>query len=135
MIEKTIICPHCGAEYKVTHYCTISRCPYCDSEEEFEGFRYKKIDYNHSNYTHLEYWTDCPRCNSPNMAYSQDKGCWHCFDCGYEMSQEWLERSVLWFCDKCDAYMNIQRGFSTYTGSWKCTNCGYDNDVTEDNII
>ena len=135
MIEKTIICPHCGGEYKIAYYCTVTKCPYCDSEEEFEGFRYKKIDHLHSNYVHLEYWTDCPKCNSPNMAYSEDKGCWYCFDCRYEMSQEWLERSVLWFCDKCDAYMNIQSGFSTYSGSWKCKNCGYDNDVTEDNII
>ena len=135
MLEKTIICPSCAAKYTVKQYCTITKCPYCDSEREFEGFRYKKIDYSRTDWSWVERATDCPKCMSPNMIYSDKKDCFVCLDCRYEMSEEWLSKSVLWFCDKCEAYMNIQKGFNTNTGSWRCRNCGYDNDVTEDNII
>ena len=42
---------------------------------------------------------------------------------------------VDWFCDGCDAQLNIQPGFTTATGKWTCTKCGYENDVTTDNIL
>ena len=35
----------------------------------------------------------------------------------------------------CDAHLNKQSGFNTYSGSWICEECGYDNDVSEDNIL
>lgn len=40
-----------------------------------------------------------------------------------------------WYCDKCDAYLNDQPGFSVSSGSWTCTECGCSNDVTENNIL
>ena len=135
MLQKKIICSSCGGEFEMKQYADITVCPYCGREEEFEGFRYKKIDYMSSLYSSYELWSDCPKCRSSNMVYSDDKGCWVCLDCRYEMTQEWLERSTLWFCDKCNTYMNIQSGFSTDSGSWKCKYCCYDNDVTEDNVI
>lgn len=135
MIGKTVICPSCAGEYKVRQYCTITKCPYCGTEKEFKGFSYKKIDYSSVNWQWVEESTDCPKCMSPNMIYSDEKDCFHCLDCGYELTKDWLSKTVIWFCDKCGAYLNIQSGFSTYTGSWKCRVCGYDNDVTEDNIL
>lgn len=135
MLKKRILCDHCGGEYDVTAYAEFTVCPYCDSRMEFEGFRYRRIDYSRSDWSWVEKWTDCPKCQSYNMIYSNEKQCFVCLDCGYEMTEEWLKRSVLWYCDKCGAYMNIQRGFNTNSGSWKCKNCGYDNDVSEDNII
>ena len=40
-----------------------------------------------------------------------------------------------WYCDDCDAYLNIQPGFSTSCGEWECTKCGCINYIDEDNII
>lgn len=40
-----------------------------------------------------------------------------------------------WFCDNCDAQLNMQPGFTISTGKWVCTKCGYENDVTSDNIL
>lgn len=36
-----------------------------------------------------------------------------------------------WICDKCNAYMNDQIGFSTLGGTWRCTECGALNSVSE----
>ena len=40
----------------------------------------------------------------------------------------WLE--PIWVCDKCDAIMNDQPGFNTYSGVWRCTECGALNSVS-----
>lgn len=40
-----------------------------------------------------------------------------------------------WYCDNCDAHLNKQTGFNTYSGSWTCEECGYNNDVSDDNIL
>ena len=135
MIEKVMLCQSCGGEYKVAQYCTITKCPYCGVEREFEGFKYKKIDYSRSNWSWVEKLTDCPKCMSPNMIYSDEKDCFVCLDCEYEITEEWLRRSVLWFCDKCDAYMNTMRGFTQAKDTYVCQNCGFENDITENNII
>ena len=59
---------------------------------------------------------------------------WRCIDCGYKMSKLEKRFSVLWFCDKCEAYLNNQPGFDTKQGTWKCKNCGYINNVSKENI-
>ncbi len=38
-----------------------------------------------------------------------------------------------WTCDKCNAMLDNQRGFTTATGGWKCLKCGFLNDVSDDN--
>lgn len=46
-----------------------------------------------------------------------------------------LDKDCEWYCDNCDAHLNNQSGFNTYSDSWECTECGYLNDVSEDNIL
>ena len=46
-----------------------------------------------------------------------------------------FDRDCEWYCDNCDAHLNNQSGFSTFSGSWTCTECGWNNDVTDDNIL
>jgi len=43
--------------------------------------------------------------------------------------------NIDWYCDNCDAYLNIQPGFTTETGEWECTECCSVNNVTADNIL
>lgn len=42
---------------------------------------------------------------------------------------------IIWYCDKCHAYLNRQKGFDDHKKTWKCTECGYKNEISEDNII
>ena len=41
---------------------------------------------------------------------------------------------VCWYCDKCDAFLNQQPGFSDYLDIWKCRRCGYENIISADDI-
>ncbi len=43
--------------------------------------------------------------------------------------------AVNWWCDECDALLNIQPGFTDSCGTWVCTECGYENEISEDQII
>ena len=40
-----------------------------------------------------------------------------------------------WYCDKCDACLNEQRGFTTKRGKWKCRECGYVNSIHHFDLI
>lgn len=42
--------------------------------------------------------------------------------------------NVDWYCDSCDAFLNIQDGFTDQDGSWVCTKCGYQNTIAESEI-
>lgn len=42
---------------------------------------------------------------------------------------------VGWFCDKCNANLNIQSGFDDHKYVWKCTECGYKNSISSDAIV
>ena len=42
---------------------------------------------------------------------------------------------VDWWCDECNAHMNIQSGFDDSHGTWNCTDCGYENSITSEDII
>ena len=39
-----------------------------------------------------------------------------------------------WFCDQCEAFMNVQPGFTVARGVWICTKCGCKNDVSDNNV-
>lgn len=39
-----------------------------------------------------------------------------------------------WYCDRCNAQLNIQPGFDDHKYVWKCTKCGYKNSISRDNI-
>lgn len=42
---------------------------------------------------------------------------------------------INWFCDKCNAFLNIQNEFTTSLGKWGCAKCGYVNDLTLNVIL
>lgn len=47
-----------------------------------------------------------------------------------------LNKNIEWYCDKCNAHLNEQPGFTTRLRTWTCKKCGYKNVVvdTGDNI-
>ena len=135
MIPKTVKCPNCNAPQKIYSFRKQVYCQYCGTYFPFEGFDYEKIDYNSSAYATVRYWMDCPKCRSKNMYNRSIFGNWRCPDCNYKMSAFEKQFGVLWFCDKCDTYMNIKKGFTTQNKKWECTECGFVNDVTSKNIF
>ena len=78
--------------------------------------------------------TDCPNCRSNNMFLGPEGRMWRCYDCGYRITVEDFENSILWFCDNCEAFLNAQEGFTDRAKTWKCKMCGFNNDVSEDNV-
>ena len=135
MIPVVVRCNHCGAEIKVDTYREFVQCPYCETRMPFDGFAYKTIDWRRSMYSAVEYWTDCPACRSGNMYLGASGHKWKCPDCGYTMTKRGLRTGVLWFCDECGTFLNVQPGFTTKNKTWKCACCGSENDVTKDNIL
>ena len=41
---------------------------------------------------------------------------------------------INWYCDKCNAFLNIQKGFDDHKKIWKCKECGFKNEISEKNI-
>jgi hypothetical protein len=41
---------------------------------------------------------------------------------------------IVWYCDKCGAYLSGQLGFDDHKRTWKCTECGYKNSISASNI-
>lgn len=41
---------------------------------------------------------------------------------------------VEWYCDSCQAHLNIQPGFDDHLEEWKCTECGHVNTLRMDRI-
>ena len=135
MIIKKINCKSCGTDISINTYRKFAVCPSCDNRIRFDGFEYREIDWGGSMYAYVKLWSDCPVCRSPNMYLGPERKAWKCPDCGYLWSEKERRRGVLWFCDECETYMNMQEGFNTKKGTWVCKECGYQNDVTKRNII
>ena len=132
MVPMFYKCTNCGGEIELSQYCKFFRCPYCDAVHEFPGFKYITPDPTDSKYASVKWVTDCPSCRGKYMMLMRHY--WRCADCGYKMSRFEKRFGVMWFCDKCDIYLNTQPGFNTKEGTWVCKNCGYKNDVTKNNI-
>jgi len=113
MITQEVICKGCEAKLEVNSWRKFVMCPYCETKTQFKGFEYKKINRNDSMYVHMKWEQDCPVCRSPHMLASSRLGKWRCADCSYMMSGVIKLIGVLWFCDNCESYMNIQQGFTT----------------------
>lgn len=80
-------------------------------------------------------WMFCPACRDGKMVINKKSTLWQCEDCGYQLSaDEFKDDYVFWFCDECDAYLNIQEGFDRTATKHICTKCGYENDTTFNNI-
>ena len=135
MVPAKIKCSSCGAEIEVNTYRKFAVCPYCSEKIPFEGFEYREIDWSGSMYSEVRLWTDCPVCRSGNMYLGSNGKVWKCPDCGYSISDRDKNKSVFWFCDECETYLNVQKGFSDKDGVWKCKECGCVNDVSKGNII
>lgn len=135
MVPDKVKCNGCGADLEVRTFRKFVVCPYCGERTEFEGFQYRAINWKDSMYKNVKKWTDCPACRSRNMYLGPEKQGWKCPDCGYVWREYDRKHGVLWFCDDCEAYMNIQPGFSDKTGTWTCTECGFANDVSKQNVL
>lgn len=137
MIPLNINCKKCGSDFEVNTYRKFTVCPYCHDKTDFQGFVYKEIDKNASMYANVKLEQDCPACRSPHMfiySYSPFSK-WRCVDCGYMLPNMSKLFGVLWFCDNCETYMNIQKGFTTKNKKWTCTECGFINGVSKHDIL
>lgn len=130
-----IACKKCGSSMDIKTFRRFTVCPYCGSREDFPGFSYRQVDWLSSMFARVKHWMDCPACRSPNMYLGLSRRKWKCPDCGYILSNAEKNKTVFWFCDDCETFLNVQPGFSTKTGKWICTECHYENDVTKDNIL
>ncbi len=76
----------------------------------------------------------CPSCGD-TLKTDDKTAVWKCEKCNYSISEKALSNGeVFWFCDKCEAFMNTQKGFDPESGHCTCSKCGFDNDVTGANI-
>lgn len=83
----------------------------------------------------IKKWMFCPACQDGKMTINKKSTMWACEKCGYKLSAEEFEDDyVFWFCDECNAYLNIQEGFDCNAKKHVCTKCGYESDTTFDNI-
>lgn len=133
MVPTTVKCPQCNASVSINSYRKFVVCPYCHDRFTFEGFEYKQIDRSASKYAYVKYEMDCPACRGKNML--RWSKIWKCEDCGYTLSRIKRLFGVLWFCDECEAYLNVQAGFTTKNRKWECTECGHINGTTRKDIL
>ena len=127
---KTLNCKNCGGQLKVYSFGRFVTCPYCGTHNiiENENSSWMGGDYTYSR--------DCPVCRGEgSLVLNMLRTKWKCLRCGYQITPKQLKTEVFWFCDSCDAFLNVQTGFNTHDGHWKCKQCGYDNDVSPDNIF
>ena len=135
MIPYVYTCPDCGAGQEIRTYRKFIVCTHCGSKHDFPGFDYRVIDWNSSMYAGVKYTMDCPACRGPNMYLGLEKRAWLCPDCGYSVSRLKKMTGVFWFCDDCEAFLNVQDGFTTKDKVWKCTECGCLSGVSRRDII
>ena len=41
---------------------------------------------------------------------------------------------VYWYCDNCEAFLNIQNGFDDHYDNWVCEECGHVNPISDSEI-
>ena len=82
----------------------------------------------------IKCWMECPVCHD-KMTFNKNQKSWICPKCAYTISEEeFLDDFVMWFCDECNTYLNVQRGFDKMAPKHICRECGYENDTTFENI-
>lgn len=135
MIPAFIKCNSCGARIEIHTYRKFAVCPYCQNHVPFHGFEYRSFNWNSGMYSDINEWTDCPVCRSPNMFLDSKHKSYMCPDCNYVWPLKERKHGILWFCDECDTYLNIQPGFSAKKKTWRCAECGFTNSITKDNVF
>lgn len=80
---------------------------------------------------------DCPACKGVGkLAADNSRKLWHCSQCGYSISYEELQNDYMyWFCDECQALLNVQSGFENAEEQWICQECGYNNCIVQEEIL
>jgi len=127
---KVLKCLSCGGNLNMYSTGSFLKCPWCDTiiktdqeEKSWEGYEYKNSRY-------------CPVCRyEDTLVLNRPKTKWKCMNCGYSITDKELQDVIYWFCDSCDAFLNVQPGFEKNQGTWKCLQCGSENDTTEENIF
>lgn len=98
------------------------------------GFKAMSEKVGRAYLRNIKRWMPCPSCRSGKPHANKKKGLWICDRCGYELPiKEFENNYIFWFCDECDAYLNIQDGFDRSAPKHKCTKCDFVNDITTDN--
>lgn len=83
----------------------------------------------------IKRWMLCPACNQ-KLHFSKTTKNWDCDNCNYSLSEtEFLDDFIFWFCDGCNAYLNIQDDFNKKEDHHVCNICGFDNNTSTSNIV
>ena len=135
MIVMNKKCKNCGGQIEVRTQRKYIVCPYCGTHTPFKDFEFTDIVWEASIYAGVKRWTDCPACRYPGMYLGPEGKKWKCPQCNFSIDDKEKELGVFWFCDECEAFLNVQDGFDVKNGEWKCSECGAVNDVSEGNII
>lgn len=124
-------CSNCGADFETAMYSEKIVCPYCGTEAFLDP---EEPRLNSWSFSGIKKHRICPNCRGA-MVYNKKTKMWNCIDCHYQLSQKDLRKGyVFWFCDECDAYLNVQEGFEKAKDRFVCKTCGFENDITKDNI-
>ena len=127
---QEVKCKSCGRSIKIYSAGKYAACPFCKTEIEFA---YETPSWQEAEYENSQV---CPVCRGDaSLILNRPHTKWKCLCCGYEITPKELEDVIYWFCDSCDAFLNVQPGFDEKLGKWKCAHCGTVNDTTEDNIF
>ena len=128
---KSFVCPNCGGTLTIYSYGNHAKCPYCGTQVQLE---HERTSWKEGNYSNTRV---CPVCRGDgSLVLNAKKTLWRCLNCGYQITPSELETEVFWFCDECDAFLNVQPGFDDrVSNQWKCKQCGCENDVSDENIF
>ena len=133
---KVVRCPKCGAIKEIRTYRKFVVCPECAYRFPFEGFGTPNYpDFSSSMLTNVKAVADCPACRGKHMLLGPSGRLWKCMDCGFRISKKKMKHGVFWFCDDCDAFLNVQPGFDETGKTWVCSECDFKNDITKNNIF
>ena len=108
----------------------LATCPYCGVQNLLGQDAPSWVE---GRYSHARV---CPVCRGDgSLVRNRKRTLWRCLSCGYRIPEKQLETEIFWFCDACDAFLNVQPGFDPAAESWVCRQCGYGNDISEDNLF
>ena len=127
---KSQNCSSCGGTVEIYSFGKFLRCPYCGTQNLVN---YKQSSWKSGNYSNTR---ECPVCREKgSLVLSKNEKLWKCLNCAYCIEPRQLRREIFWFCDSCDAFINVQPGFTQKLKEWKCMHCGFLNDTSSNNVL